>query len=258
MTASRFIGSDPREPARAHALTPAPGRGGAPASSGQRGRGGGIETVDEAEPQPLQPGPGDHRRIVGAQRRRRRQKVEPGRSGETGEALAQPGIGGDPAGRDEASALWAGCGETRRSRWRCDRTARRRSPARPRRRDRLGLADRAGHVRWRCGAPRSSARKTRNRSPVGRRAGAAGQSGARRPLARPARSPGRRDSRDRSVWRSCRRPRRRRRRGWCRGGYSGRPRRRPAAGNGRPRPAAADRETRHRPVSRTLSAWASR
>ena len=58
MTASRVTGSclDARTGARG-------GRGiERPARARRR-----VETVDEAEAQPLQPGPGDHRRVVGAQ-----------------------------------------------------------------------------------------------------------------------------------------------------------------------------------------------
>ena len=79
MASARAPGAaaDDRQPLHsAHRLTPAPGRAGAAASSGQRGRTGGIEPVGQAEAQPFEPGPGDHRAVVGAQRRRRRDKVE--------------------------------------------------------------------------------------------------------------------------------------------------------------------------------------
>ena len=207
-----------------------------------RGR---IETVDETEAQPLHPGPGDHRRVVGAQRRGRRHEVELGRMGEGGEAIAQPDVGGDAAGDDQASALRLvpakpgdGVGGAVAQRI-ADRQLDRRRQIRP-----VARIERVA-CRGRCGAPRFSARKTKNRSRACRRADAAGQSAAHRRPGPRARSPARPDSRARSALRSCRRLRRPRRRGWCRDGCSGRPRRRRAAGSARPRRAAADRETRH-------------
>ncbi len=65
----------------------------------------GIEPVDQTEAEPFQPGPGDHRSIVGAQRHGRRDKAEARRCGQRPKAVAQPQIGGDPAGGDEAGAF---------------------------------------------------------------------------------------------------------------------------------------------------------
>ena len=152
---------------------------------------------------------------------------------------AQPGVGGDPAGatrllpsgmvrRNQAIALAVRSDSASQIASSTDAA-----------RSAIGRAVRAGRARQRCGAPPSSARKTRNRSPVARRAAAARKSAAGRPPAPPARSPGRRDNRDRAAWRSCRRLRRPHRRASCRAGDNGRPRRRPAAANARPRPAAS-------------------
>src|SRR5438552_8890445 len=54
-----------------------------------------IETVDEAEPKPLDASPRDYCSIIGAQSRRWRNKAQPGLIGEARKAFSQSFIGGD-------------------------------------------------------------------------------------------------------------------------------------------------------------------
>ncbi len=99
-------------------------------SSGQRGRTGGVEPVDQTEAEPLQPGPGDHRAIVGAQRHRRRDKGKAGRLPPAPQGDRAAADWRRPRRRRRGSCLRDSGGETRRARSRCDRPACRRSPAR--------------------------------------------------------------------------------------------------------------------------------
>src|SRR5258707_2381590 len=69
-----------------------------------------VGPVAEAEAQPLEARPGDHRAIVGAERRRRRDEIEAMALREIGEPAAQRDVGGDAAGDDEAAA--GGVGRT--------------------------------------------------------------------------------------------------------------------------------------------------
>src|SRR5258708_37407226 len=63
-----------------------------------------VGPVREAEAQPLEARPGDHRAIVGAERRRRRDEIEAMALRQIAEPAAQRGVGGDAAGDDEAVA----------------------------------------------------------------------------------------------------------------------------------------------------------
>jgi hypothetical protein len=57
-----------------------------------------IEFVDEAAAKPLDAGPGDHRSIIGAQSRRRRNKAQSGVFGKARKTPSQPLVGGNTAG----------------------------------------------------------------------------------------------------------------------------------------------------------------
>ena len=127
--------------------------------------GGGIETVDEPEPQPLDPGPGDHRahcrcRAPAAGPRRRARPT----AASAARRCAQPGVGGDAAGDDQASALRLVPAEQRDGVGGAvgQRLADRRwidaARSRP-----VARIERVAFEGDR-GAPRSSAPKTRNRS----------------------------------------------------------------------------------------------
>ena len=231
-------------------MTPAPRTFSAPSSSGQRARAGASSGSVSPTASRSAPGPGDHRRIVGAQ----------------------------PGGRNaEARALRAPRGRRARGGSPGWRRLRRRRPAPARRfaeRER-GAVDEAvddrllearGDVfaadirpmRPRA-APRSSGRRRRNGARPSRPAGAAAARPPDRPTAPTPRSPGRRDRAGRAAWRPCRTPRPPHRR-WSSPAAGSRRRRAPRAiGNARPTPAAADKGNRgrDRPAAGE-SAWPSR
>ena len=60
-----------------------------------------IERVGLAEAEPLEPGPGDHRAVVGAERRCRLDQPHPGFTGKLVEGGADGPVGGDAAGDDK-------------------------------------------------------------------------------------------------------------------------------------------------------------
>ena len=62
-------------------------------SSGQRGRGGDVERVGQAEPEPFDASPCDHRAVVRAQVLRRRDHRQPRFGAESLERLPQRGVG---------------------------------------------------------------------------------------------------------------------------------------------------------------------
>src|SRR6516162_9905757 len=64
-----------------------------------------VKTIYEAEAKPLQPRPGDHRPVVGTQRRRRRHKAQPRISSERRKAPSQLTIGCDAARCNQALPL---------------------------------------------------------------------------------------------------------------------------------------------------------
>ena len=234
-------GADDRQPRHRGASIPW-----AAGSSGQRGRPARRADRNEPSAQPLDPGPGDHRAVIGAERRRRRDEGEPGIAGERGEPRPQPGIGGDAAGGDEACALRVFVAERRTAIARAvdQRVADRRLD----RRGEVGDGLRIGRVRGED-APRSAVLRPENEKsqPVAAQHRAGQREAARIARCAPrARSPGRRDRPGPAAWRSCRRPRRRRRRWWCRAGGSAPTPARREAGNARPTPAAAGRGIRPR------------
>ena len=206
-------GADHPDP---HAFTPAPRAFSASGSSGQRARAGASSPSISPASKRSAPGPGDHRRIVGAQPQRRRDEGQAVRRGELGRARR-----GSPG-------------------W---RRRRRRRPARWRRPPppiaRRGAVDQAidhrlleggGDVGVAVAARSAWARSTALLRPAKEKCGssepssgrgsgtAAGSPVRRRALDRRAR----RESRGRAAWRSCRTPRRRHRRSWWRAGGSGR------------------------------------
>ena len=91
-----------RSKARAHALLLSARS--AFGSSGQRGRAGAARSSAMAEAQPLEPRPGDHRAVVGAQPQRRRDQRQPGLGAEARHPLADRAVGGDAAGDDDRLA----------------------------------------------------------------------------------------------------------------------------------------------------------
>src|SRR6185437_11470790 len=64
--------------------------------------GGESEPADGAQRQPLGAGPGDHRAIIGAERRRRDDQLGGGRRRHLAEGIADPPVRRDAAGNDEA------------------------------------------------------------------------------------------------------------------------------------------------------------
>ena len=219
-----------------------------------------VERIGQAERQPLGAGPGDHRAVVGAERRRRRHQHGAGLEARRGAApCGSPGwrrrrrprparsarrsARGTPAGRRAAgpwttstTACW---NEAQRSAtsWSVER------------RDLLGFQPQRGL--------QSGQRKIRLRRGRASAAAAAKRDADCRapPPSRPA---ARRDSRGRAASRSCRTPRRWRRPWWCRAARSRRRRAPRRSGCGRRRRGTGNRETASPSVSRAVSACASR
>ena len=242
-----------RSPPKLHAFTPAPRTFSALLVERPAGPRRSVERIGEPGGEALGPGPGDHRRIVGAQPAGRH---------------AEPAAAASPARSAERGADRPGWRRLRRRRpapaRRCvsqreprsGRPGSRRPPAGSSRRCRRGGA----RPRRPRAGPRSSGRRRRNAARPSRPAAAA--------AARPSDRPGCASCLDRrpagiiagrAAWPPCRTPRRRRRR-WSSPAAGSRRRRAPrAAGNARPTPAAADRETRgrDRPAAGD-SAWPSR
>ncbi len=81
-----------------HAFTPAPAHGFGTGIQRPARAGGGVKIVHVARPESLQPGPGDHRAIVGAQPHWRGHEGQAMGGGKTGQCRANGLIGGDPAG----------------------------------------------------------------------------------------------------------------------------------------------------------------
>ena len=125
-----------------------------------------VETVDKAKAKPLDPRPGDHRPVVGAQRRRRRDKTQPLRSPREPQGAVAVGHWLRHRPPRLRRSPPDGGSETRRPHSRSGRPARRKSRVRPRRQDRLGRGGSGGRVRRRSDAPPSSVRRTRSRNPV--------------------------------------------------------------------------------------------
>src|SRR6266436_7215814 len=65
-----------------------------------------IEAVGQTETKALDNRPGNHRRVVGAQFRRWRDKAQPAVSGEGCQAMAQLPVGRDAAGGHQAFSIW--------------------------------------------------------------------------------------------------------------------------------------------------------
>ena len=194
-------------------------------------------------------GPGDHRRIVGAQPGGRDAEAAALALGEFGERGADGLVGGDAAGDDQrrrsrlpsASRVRS----TRQSITACWKLA--------------AMSRRDNRRRRRRAAPRSSGRRRRNAARPNRPAAAAAARRSASPAFAAPRPPGHRDSRGRAAWPPCRS---------LAGGIVDGGREaavaadalaRGAAGNGRRRRAAADRESRD-PIGqpRADSAWPSR
>ena len=91
-------GADDSDP---HAFTPAPRAFSASGSSGQRARAGASSPSISPASKRSAPGPGDHRRIVGAQPQRRRDEGQAVLRGERGQRGADRLVGGDAAGDDQ-------------------------------------------------------------------------------------------------------------------------------------------------------------
>ena len=204
----------------------------------------GVERVGEAERQPLGAGPGDHRAVVGAERRRRRDQH--GAGFEARRAAAPCGSPGwrrrrrrRPARSARRSARGTAAGRRAAGRrptstTACWNEAQRSATSWSReRRDLLGFEPQRGL--------QAGQREIRLRA--GRASAAAARSAPDCRAAPPSRPAARRDSRGRAAWRSCRRPRRWRRRWWCRAARSRRRRAPRRSGCGRRRRGTGNRET---------------
>ena len=209
-----------------------------------------IEAVllRHARAQPLDAGPGDHRRIVGAEFQRRRDEGEAGLVAQPLQCRLDRAVGGDAAGNDQRRIFRAGkrFAKPRSALAKHGRPAHRPPPPGTRRRCRRRPGRSAAQWPSPPGARRSSGRRRKNRAAPSPSSGAGRQSAWHRRSPPPSRHSVRRDRAGRASWPSCRRLRRAHRRWSSPSAGSRRRRARRRSACGRRKPAAADRESRAR------------